>query len=176
MSGYFCDVHLPINTIILILNLKVMNLKRGILSIIMLFASMSVVFAEFLVVEECGGNITYYDLGTKPVITSKNSLFQVKSNEVSLELPLAEVAKFYFKAESTSLNFVSSNVFIAASKERVYIKNGVPGSLVEFYSMNGTQLGRFVIESDGNFEISLLEYASGVYVVKTDFKTIKIIK
>ncbi|MEE0912372.1 MAG: hypothetical protein U0L67_07980, partial [Paludibacteraceae bacterium] len=86
------------------------------------------------------------------------------------------VGKYYFQAESTDLNLSFSSLFIRASKKGVIIKNGQPGSLVEIYSLTGVNKGTFVIGNDGSLEISLDSYSSGVYVVKTTLKTIKIIK
>lgn len=152
-----------------------MNIKC-ILTIIMLFASMFAVRAEYLVVEESAGNKTYYDFGTKPVISFKENKFLVNSDEASLELDLADVGKYYFTAESTSVELSTSDVFIKASKQGVTIKNEQPGSLVEIYSILGVKKADFTIGQDGSLEISFESFATGVYVVKTNHKTIKIIK
>lgn len=152
-----------------------MNAKQF-FTIIMLLASVFTIHAEYLVVEEMTGNKTYYDLGSKPVISFQDNLFLVKSDVATLELGLEEVEKYYFQAESTDLNLSFSSLFIRASKKMVSIKNGQPGSLVEIYSLTGENKGVFVIGDDGLLEISLDSYPSGVYVVKTSFKTIKIIK
>lgn len=152
-----------------------MNAKQF-FTIIMLLASVFTIHAEYLVVEEMTGNKTYYDLGSKPVISFQDNQFLVKSDVATLELGLEEVEKYYFQAESTDLNLSFSSLFIRASKEGVIIKNGQPGSLVEIYSLTGENKGVFVIGDDGLLEIPLDSYPSGVYVVKTSFKTIKIIK
>ncbi|MBE6329630.1 MAG: hypothetical protein E7072_05885 [Bacteroidales bacterium] len=152
-----------------------MNTKQF-FTIIMLLASVFTIHAEYLVVEETTGNKTYYDLGSKPVVSFKDNQFLVKSDVATLELGLADVGKYYFQAESTDLNLSFSSLFIRASKKGVIIKNGQPGSLVEIYSLTGVNKGTFVIGNDGSLEISLDSYSSGVYVVKTTLKTIKIIK
>lgn len=152
-----------------------MNAKQF-FTIIMLLASVFTIHAEYLVVEEMTGNKTYYDLGSKPVISFQDNQFLVKSDVATLELGLEDVGKYYFQAESTDLNLSFSSLFIRVSKKMVSIKNGQPGSLVEIYSLTGENKGVFVIGDDGLLEISLDSYPSGVYVVKTSFKTIKIIK
>lgn len=152
-----------------------MNAKQF-FTIIMFLASVFTIHAEYLVVEEMTGNKTYYDLGSKPVISFQDNLFLVKSDVATLELGLKDVGKYYFQAESTDLNLSFSSLFIRASKKMVSIKNGQPGSLVEIYSLTGENKGAFEIGDDGSLEIPLDSYPSGVYVVKTSFKTIKIIK
>ncbi|MEE0912546.1 MAG: hypothetical protein U0L67_08875, partial [Paludibacteraceae bacterium] len=71
-----------------------MNTKQ-IFTIIMLLASVFTIHAEYLVVEETTGNKTYYDLGSKPVVSFKDNQFLVKSDVATLELGLADVGKYY---------------------------------------------------------------------------------
>ena len=80
------------------------------------------------------GEKTFYDLGENPVITCKDDLFQVKCENATLELSIADVRKYYFQAESTDLESVLSlsEIFIKASKEGVSIKNGEPTLSVAF--------------------------------------------
>lgn len=158
--------------------MKNMNIKRYFILLLMIFTCAVVSHAEFLVVEANTGEKTFYDLGENPVITCKDDLYQVKCENATLELSIADVRKYYFQAESTDLESVLSlnEIFIKASKEGVSIKNGDPGTRVIIYSLDGVQKGDFKISSDGTLEISLDAYPQGVYVVKSDRKTIKIIK
>ena len=51
-----------------------------------------------------------------------------------------------------------------------------PGTRVQVYSVNGIMIANELIGLDGNLEIRVSEYSSGIYVVKTKGITCKIVK
>ena len=77
------------------------SFKRKIAVSLRFFSMLASANAENLIIEESSGNTTSYDLGSKPVITYSGDLLVVKTDLANAEFALAQVAKYYFRAEPT---------------------------------------------------------------------------
>ena len=71
---------------------------------------------------------------------------------------------------------LASAQFVAVKDGDVLIKNGKAGSVVEVYSADGLSVGRYAVSADGSLKISLTNLPKGVYLIKTNLATIKVIR
>lgn len=131
-----------------------------------------------LVVEESSGGVSRFDLGSNPILTCRGDSLVVSSNEASASFLIDDVAKYYFReSESTEVTDKLASVqFVAVKDGDVLIKNGKAGSVVDVYSADGLSVGRYAVSADGSLKISLTNLPKGVYLIKTNLATIKVIR
>lgn len=137
---------------------------------------------SFVVWTHSGSSFSYA-LEHKPVVTYENGEIVVTTTgDESATYIAAEVAKFTLSEEAVSDD--------ATSVENVALPQGVmknkgnvltfssfePGTRVQIYSVNGMLIVNEPIGADGNLEICVSEYPSGIYVVKAKGITCKIVK
>ncbi len=154
------------------------SFKRKIAVSLMFFSMLASVNAENLIIEESSGNTTSYDLGSKPVITYSGDFLVVKTDLANAEFALAQVAKYYFRAEPTkNIEPLSeTNAYISVTEENFTMKNCQPGSPVNIFTIDGKGVGNYQVASDGSLEISLSNLPQGIYIIKTNSANIKFIR
>lgn len=120
-----------------------------------------------------------YTLAEKPVYwTSSNSLF-IKSSELYQELALDDVEKISFDGTSSDAESVSSDnstsVYPTIASDAIFISTP-SASEVEVFSNDGVQMDKMQISGSEDVKINISSWTSGVYVIKVNAKTFKIIK
>lgn len=154
------------------------SFKRKIATSLMFFALMASAQAEQLVIEENSGKTTFYDLGSKPVISYSGDNLVVKTSLANATFSLNQVAKYYFKMDATGNSDIenANEAFIAVSEERFSMRNGVAGSPVTLLSIDGKIISSHIVASDGSLEFSLDGLSQGIYIIKTNSANIKLIR
>ncbi len=127
-----------------------------------------------LILEKKDGSSEKYILSDRPEITFFNSTVVVSSITVQTDCPLDDFARFYFEenvADGISVNTASSFVFkyndntvriSGAEKAEIYSADGM--KLLEQYATNG------------DIRMNISNLTQGLYVIKTNKKSIKIRK
>lgn len=131
-----------------------------------------------------GGEQFSYSLDTKPVVTYDDGYINVTtSTGEGLSLEAEEVAQFTLSDEAVDDDTTTSLESAIAPQGEMKSGGDVlafsafePGTRVHIYSVSGTLMTSGVIGSDGCLVISISDYSSGIYVVKTKGLTCKIIK
>ena len=158
--------------------------KIGLLLTIFLFictCQMSAQFKEYkyAVLElKTGGTIVHY-LSDKPKLKYDNNTITYYTDDTSIEYKTKEVSKMYFtNNESTSiLNIARSTQSNISIINGFVLLNGfVPNESVEIYSVDGRKYHSYNVNPDGSLYIDLSTFFKGVYVVKSNCQSIKIIK
>ncbi len=142
---------------------------------------MSAQFKEykFAVLElKTGGTVVHY-LSDKPKLKHNNNTITYYTDDTSVEYKTKEVSKMYFtNNESTSiLNIVKSTQSnISIINDFVLLNGFAPYESVEIYSVDGHKYHSYNINPDGSLYIDISSFYKGIYVVKSNFQSIKIIK
>lgn len=123
------------------------------------------------------GRQEQYRLQTHPRVTYADGQLWVHSSEVSIGYPAEEVRKYTLGGDvaqrvPTGIGEVEAlqpNDWCQMAKAR-------PGSKILVYDVNGHLLTTGIVAQDGTFQYSLDAYPAGIYLIKTETTTIKIIK
>ena len=162
---------------------KVFFFKRAFSSLTLLALALAA-NAEVLIVEQNKENSqktekTSYDLGDKPVLTYSGDNLVVKTNNASAEFPLGTVVRYYF-AESDPTGVPTTQEegmgYLFVTEEGIRMSGFEPTLPVSLYTVNGQLIQEYKTTEDGSLEISLNGQPQGIYLIKLNTTTIKVIK
>lgn len=158
--------------------------KIGLLLTVFLFIYTCYASAQFkeykyAVLElKTGGTVVHY-LSDKPKLKYDNNSITYYTDNTSVEYKTNEVSKMYFtNNESTSiLNIVKSTQSnISIINDFILFNGFVPNEPVEIYSIDGRKYHSYNIDTDGCLYLDISAFSKGVYVVKSNCQSIKIMK
>lgn len=130
-----------------------------------------------LVVWQRSGPLATYRLRTHPRIKYKDNKFWIISDDVEIAYPIFEVCKFTLNDNAEDFEDGIESLSDSEENNRSFALEKVrPGSTICIYEINGRNLGTYIVETDGQLKYSLKNYPAGVYLIKTETTTIKIIK
>lgn len=123
-----------------------------------------------------GERITYY-LSEHPVAAYSGSDLVLKTDELTVNYPLAKLHKFTFGSEATSVESISlPDGRMQMQKGMLCLSGFRVGEMVSIYSIGGQNVMNATIGSDGTAILFIESLATGVYVVKAGSVTHKFIK
>lgn len=134
--------------------------------------------ADCVVVETTGGERMEYLLSDLPRITQSADAVTLTTTNTTVELSPESISKVYLAASSpTAVQEVKSPVGDVRLKEsQLFLSGYQPGARVSLYHADGQLLQHKSIGDDGTLTLSLEQLPSGIYIVKTNHQSIKIIK
>lgn len=127
-----------------------------------------------LVLEKKDGSLEKYVLSDRPEISISNKTVTVTSEKVQIDCPIVDFVRFYFeenKADEISVNTASSFAF-KYNENMVYISGA---DKAEVYSADGMKLME-QYAANGEIRMNISNLTPGLYVIKTDKRSIKIRK
>lgn len=138
----------------------------------------------YLVVWTRDGDKVLYSLNEQPSIKyDGEGNFVVRTSRVEVVYPVVDVRMFTLADtdnprpdEPMSIPDVSSDSGFRFSDEAVNFSSLPQGSLVRIYSTSGVLIGNVKADESGSASINLSDLAQGVYIIKTENITHKIIK
>lgn len=119
-----------------------------------------------------------FELEDMPVITVKGLDLKVETNNADVTIPLKDIVRYYFKVNSiTGIDEVNINQESLDYKNGILVMRGLKaGSVVSIYSLDGKLRQSITVPRDGFFRCSLASLQSGVYIVKANSLSYKIMK
>ncbi|MBR3518864.1 MAG: T9SS type A sorting domain-containing protein [Paludibacteraceae bacterium] len=161
---------------------KVFFFKRAFSSLTLLALALAA-NAEVLIVEQNKENSqktekTSYDLGDKPVLTYSGDNLVVKTNNASAEFPLGTVVRYYFsETDPTGVAAAQGEMgYLFVTEEGIRMSGFEPSLPVSLYTVNGQLIQEYKTTEEGSLEISLNGQPQGIYLIKLNTTTIKVIK
>lgn len=154
-----------------------MKFTRFLLAFLMLPMTMLATDTS-LVVELTNGQTANYLLQDKPTLTVAGTQLKIATATVQASYERAEVKKFYFTTESTSVNEIVKNALVYRQTDTNNLEiSGLSGDEhITICDMAGRTVGA-VSQTNGTALISLSGRQSGVYLIKVgNSQTIKFIK
>lgn len=122
-------------------------------------------------------------LADKPEITFSGANYVVKSSTVETSFPVSQVVDYHFVIDNTSptnvREAVSSNndlQFVFLDNAQIIIKGLPLTEKVYVYNLMGTPLITAGADAQGIADISIASLSKGMYLVKTNGRTYKIVK
>lgn len=132
-----------------------------------------------LIVWKADGSKTYYELNDMPETTFENGNLVIKTKSASVSYPLTEVLRYTYDGLSTKGVSEARSVSKALVKREpntVTLANLKEGTVVQLFNSDGMLLDTKTSNGKGHVVISVAAQPSGVYLVKYESQTLKLIK
>lgn len=132
---------------------------------------------EAMVVETTSGNNVVFFFDVKPEMTFSGENVEIKSTAESVLYPMKEVAQIKFENRPDGVENTLADKDISFRFERNLTVEGLnPASSVTVYSLNGTLCLEGQADDNGQAVLSTETLTPGVYIVKANNISFKIVK
>jgi hypothetical protein len=129
-------------------------------------------------VYQIDGSMTTIWLSRTPKLTTTADALNVATTDETLEFPLDNVSRYVFGEESDPTDNITNNTL------KPYTQNGdemifsslKAGSEVNVYTSNGSIVDTYKVSDNGTVSISLQKFSNGIYLIKTQSGTYKLVK
>ena len=123
------------------------------------------------------GTTQTYELAEQPVITVVGTELKIVANHADVSIPLSDVVRYTFQKRTTGIDEVDTNQEVIDYKDGVLTLSGLEASTpISLYTIDGRLLQAHTVADDGTYRQSLASLRQGVYVVKVNHKSYKIMK
>lgn len=131
-----------------------------------------------LVVKLKNGAETTFFLKDKPNVTFEGTDLKVVSNKETVTFALSDVLRFtYVKKDASGIDeTVVDPTEVSYDGGVLVISQLKQGASVDIYSLDGKLLRQLTAHHSGTYRLNLSELPKGVYLVKADNVTYKIMK
>lgn len=133
---------------------------------------------KFLVVETKDHVKTAYMLAEKPEVSFVGNSMRITSTKTDVTYNLADVLRFTYETRSiTGVSELRAEQAEIDYKDGELVISGIKvGASINIYSLDGKLVKQLTAERTGSYRLSLASLSKGVYIVKTDNVTYKIMK
>ena len=131
------------------------------------------------------GSRTAYAFGQHPVVTYTNGELLLTTTQQQVAYAAADVRKFTFSASDISCDAqpptsvaspIELSLQFSLQQGNVHFSGCRAGSTIIVYTLDGKQMQTVTTDETGNATIDIASYPAGVYIIKTETITHKIIK
>ena len=149
---------------------------KKLLFIISFIAIAGTATAQHMVVETAGGNEVFTLENLKQITFNGTTVNIEQSNGEKSSASMGDIKRIYFDDMSSiaDVNAQGNNLVEYLSHDEIAI-NSQAGSIVTIYNLTGAQLLTRRIDAQGE-TISIAGLPQGIYIVKAEERTTKIIK
>ena len=149
---------------------------KKLLFIISFIAIAGTATAQHMVVETAGGNEVFTLENLKQITFNGTTVNIEQSNGEKSSASMGDIKRIYFDDMSSiaDVNAQGNNLVEYLSHDEIAI-NSQAGSIVTLYNLTGAQLLTRRIDAQGE-TISIAGLPQGIYIVKANGRTTKIIK
>ena len=156
-------------------------MKRKIFTVLLLLSSLMAMADEpksRLVVWAKDGTKTYFDLAENPKTTFNDNDLVITSESMSISYPLDQVLRYTYELSTTGIENISQEkaVRISRRSDALTLENLKPGTTVSLYTVDGKLVMAHAAGNSRSVTISLSDRPSGVYIVKANDVTCKMLK
>lgn len=156
-------------------------MKRKILTVLLLLSSLTLLADNpklRLIVWAKDGTKTYFDLAENPKTTFKDNDLVITCESMTVSYPLEQVIRYTYELVSTGVDNISLEkaVCISQCNDALTLKNLKPGTNVSLYTVDGKLVMAHITGDSRSVTISLSERPKGMYIVKANDVTYKIMK
>lgn len=131
---------------------------------------------ETLSVHLKNGTSTQFLLNEEPKVTFGETTVNVESSTLTMEFDKTKVLKFTYGTGASVEGIKTDGTPFIQQGDKLLFKNLIDGCKVTIYNINGAMVQSPVTATDNQFEISIYDLSAGVYIVKADTQSYKIIK
>ena len=122
-----------------------------------------------------------YSLLDKPIISFENDRLVIKTTEIEISYNLLDIIKYYFKeVDDTGISDVNENIdkihFTYTNPDLLFIEGVAGDADINVYDISGRVCDTILTKSDNCAKIELNTLQKGVYIIKVNNHSFKIIR
>ena len=152
-------------------------MKKFILSLTLVFASLAAWAEAGFYVEDSQGVLVGYVFMDQPVWTFEGDNLVISTVGGSVQYPMSDVAKVFFgDVTPTGLLELDVDEMIRVIPDGVELTGFAANTVVTIHNLQGQQLGAYRTSQSGSLTISLADREQGIYLIHANKSTIKIKK
>ena len=131
---------------------------------------------QCVVVETTDGERMEYLLSDNPRIVHQDAMVILTTNSVNVEFQSSKVSKVYLSTTTAIEKVKAAEGKIYLQQDAVFLKGFGANEPVALYGTDGNQLWQQRTDNDGLLMFSLSSLPQGIYIIKTNHQSVKIIK
>lgn len=154
-------------------------MKRTLFFICFFLFAIPALAKNTLAVYQKDGQQFCFGFDEKPVITYSDTLLVLKTIKTEVQYPLSSLVKFSFSDIETSVVDVENQFLLPQFQLEYYmlsITGASPDINVSVISEDGKLLSTYKTDSNGNVSFSIVDLPEGVYIIRSESLTCKILK
>ena len=126
-----------------------------------------------VVVTTASGNVIKFDLSGGVNVAFSDTEVIITSDNSEVKLPVTDFARFDFSDDASVNDKTIQSVMVIVGNDFINL-SGLPGrSLVQLFTLNGISVANITADDSGGASIRSL--SKGIYILKTQLSTIKVI-
>ena len=152
-------------------------MKKFILSLTLVFASLAAWAEAGFYVEDSQGVLVGYVFMDQPVWTFEGDNLVISTVGGSVQYPMSDVDKVFFgDVTPTGLLELDVDEMIRVIPDGIELTGFAVNTVVTIHNLQGQQLGAYRTSQSGSLTISLADREQGIYLIHANKSTIKIKK
>ena len=156
-----------------------MFMKRLLLCFLVALLVCPVFSQNTLTIHQKDGQQFSFGFEEKPVITYTDTDLVLKTTKTELQYPLLSLAKFTFTDVEDAVIFIKDDKLDAKlelGNFTVSINGAKSGIEISVIASDGKTLVKYKTDEDGSVTFSIAELPEGIYIIKSESLTCKILK
>ena len=154
---------------------------KKILFILSIIFSLPTFADHHLVIEMNDTKKHSYSLEDNPVISFDNDILIIKTDKIELSYTISDIVKYYFiKEDDTSISSVNggaNNIHFNYTNTDFLLIEGIANKdKVEVYEINGKNCLVDIVRNDNNVRVVLNTLPKGIYLIKVNNHSFKLIR
>ncbi len=150
-------------------------MKRLLLNLLLLCCCSGIMADQMLQVVKMDGQTHTINLNQEPVTTYEDGNLVITTINAIVTYPLEVVRKFVFISGTEDIQNIKGDRFEISKDGRFLTLSGLEKDTDAYlYSVNGMLMERIHVTSSSSISINLESYPLGVYMIKVDGATYKI--
>lgn len=126
-----------------------------------------------VVVTTASGDVIKFDLSGGVNVAFSDTEVIITSDNSEVKLPVSDFARFDFSDDASVNDKTIQSVMVIVGNDFINL-SGLPGrSLVQLFTLNGISVANITADDSGGASIRSL--SKGIYILKTQLSTIKVI-
>ena len=126
-----------------------------------------------VVVTTASGDVIKFDLSGGVNVAFSDTEVIITSDNSEVKLPVSDFARFDFSDDASVNDKTIQSVTVIVGNDFINL-SGLPGrSLVQLFTLNGISVANITADDSGGASIRSL--SKGIYILKTQLSTIKVI-
>lgn len=126
-----------------------------------------------VVVTTASGDVIKFDLSGGVNVAFSDTEVIITSDNSEVKLPVTDFARFDFSDDASVSDKTIQSVTVIVGNDFINL-SGLPGrSLVQLFTLNGISVANITADDSGGASIRSL--SKGIYILKTQLSTIKVI-
>ena len=154
-------------------------MKRLLLLLLSALAIMPIAAQNILTIHQKDGQQFSFGFSEKPVITYTENEMVLTTTRTTVKYPLSSIAKLTFPDTGTGVEETAADTDeakISLDSYTVRISGAKSGQNVFVTDASGKTLSTYETDQDGSVTFSIADLPQGIYIIKSESLTCKILK